>query len=103
MLTGLFDEQFLLRKLDQKTNPLARLDSIGDWQIFLTIIEKTLGRENSASAGRKPYPPLLMFKILILQSLYRNCCESSWPAVSSAFQSGSSGQTPPPSGASEKP
>ena len=71
MLTGLFDEQFLLRKLDQKTDPLARLDSIGDWQIFLPIIEKPLGRENAASAGRKPYPPLLMFKSLILQSLYK--------------------------------
>ena len=65
MLTGLFDEQVLLKKLDQNTDPLARLNSIGDWQIFLPIIEKALGRENAASAGRKPYPPLLMFKILI--------------------------------------
>ena len=71
MLTGLFDEQVLLKKLDQNTDPLARLNSIGDWQIFLTIIEKARGRENSASAGRKPYPPLFMFKILILQSLYK--------------------------------
>ena len=70
MLTGLFDEQVLLKKLDQKPDPLARLNSIVDWQIFLPIIEKALGRENSASAGRKPYSPLLMFKILILQSLY---------------------------------
>ena len=70
MLTGLFDEQFLLKKLDQKTDPLARLNSIVDWPIFLPIIEKALGREDSASAGRKPYPPLFMFKNLILQSLY---------------------------------
>ena len=70
MMPGLFDEQFLLRKLDQKTDPLARLDSIVDWQSFLPIIEKALGREDASSAGRKPYSPLFMFKILILQSLY---------------------------------
>ena len=70
MLPGLFDEQFLLRKLDQMGDPLARLDSIVDWQAFLPIIEKALGREDAVSAGRKPWPTLLMFKILIFQSLY---------------------------------
>lgn len=70
MQTGLFDEQFLLRKLDQMGDPLARLDSIVDWQLFMPIIEKALGREGVSAAGRKPYPPLLMLKILILQSLY---------------------------------
>ena len=70
MMPGLFDEQFLLKKLDQKVDPLARLNSIVDWQIFLPIIEKALGRDNASTAGRKPYPILFMFKILILQSLY---------------------------------
>lgn len=71
MLPGLFDEQFLLRKLDQKGDPLSRLDSVVDWQIFLPIIENALGRDKDiSSAGRKPYPSLLMFKILIFQSLY---------------------------------
>ena len=37
MLPGLFDEQFLLRKLDQKGDPLARLNSVVDWQVFLPI------------------------------------------------------------------
>ena len=70
MLPGLFDEQFLLRKLDQKGDPLTRLDGIVDWQLFLPIIEKALGPKDASCAGRKPYPPLLMFKILIFQSLY---------------------------------
>ena len=65
MMPGLFDEQFLLKKLDQKVDPLARLNSIVDWQIVLPIIEKALGRDNASSAGRKPYPTLFMFKILI--------------------------------------
>ena len=70
MLPGLFDEQFLLRKLDQMGDPLARLDGIVDWRAFLPSIEKALGRVDAVSAGRKPYPPLFMFKILIFQSLY---------------------------------
>ena len=56
MMPGLFDEQFLLKKLDQKVDPLARLNSIVDWQIFLPIIENALGRDNASTAGRKPYP-----------------------------------------------
>ena len=70
MMPGLFDEQFLLQKLDQMADPLARLDGIVDWQAFLPAIEKALGREHAVSAGRKPYPTLFMFKILIFQSLY---------------------------------
>ena len=70
MMPGLFDEQFLLRKLDEEGDPLARLNSIVDWKIFLPILENALGAKDCSSAGRKPYPPLFMFKILILQSLY---------------------------------
>ena len=70
MLPGLFDEQFLLRKLDQKGDPLARLNNVVDWQVFLPIIEDALGRKDTSSAGRRPYPTVLMFKILIFQSLY---------------------------------
>ena len=77
MMPGLFDEQFLLKKLDQKVDPLARLNSIVDWQIFLPIIENALGRDNASSAGRKPYPTLFMFKILILQSLYNQSDEET--------------------------
>ena len=70
MMPGLFDEQFLLRKLDEEGDPLARLNSIVDWKIFLPILENALGAKDCSSAGRRPYPPLFMFKILILQSLY---------------------------------
>ena len=43
MMPGLFDEQCLLRKLDQMGDSLARLDSIVDRQPFLPIIENALG------------------------------------------------------------
>ena len=77
MMPGLFDEQFLLKKLDQKVDPLDRLNSIVDWQRFLPIIEQALGRDKASTAGRKPYPPLFMFKILILQSLYNQSDEET--------------------------
>ena len=77
MMPGLFDEQFLLKKLDQKLDPLDRLNSIVDWRSFLPIIEKALGRDKASPAGRKPYPPLFMFKILILQSLYNQSDEET--------------------------
>ena len=70
MMPGLFDEQFLLRKLDQMGDPLDRLNRIVDWQALVPIIDKALGRENTPSAGRKPYPTLFMIKILIFQSLH---------------------------------
>ena len=71
-------------------DPLARLDGIVDGQAFLPAIEKALGREHAVSAGRKPYPTLFMFKILIFQSLYnlsdedteRELLKISSPAVS---------------------
>ena len=50
MMPGLFDEQFLLQKLDQMGDHLARLDSIVDWQLFLPTIEKAPGREDAVSA-----------------------------------------------------
>ena len=48
-----------------------------DWQCFLPIIEQALGRDKASAAGRKPYPSLFMFKILILQSLYNQSDEET--------------------------
>ena len=68
---GLFDQEEILRRRDKKGDPLVRLNSVVDWQVFLPIIENALGRNKDiSSAGRKPYPTVLMFKILIFQSLY---------------------------------
>ena len=57
MMPGLFGEQVLLRKLDQMGDPLARLDSIVDWQHFLPNIENALGRENPPPQDASPIQP----------------------------------------------
>jgi transposase, IS5 family len=59
-----------LEKLDESGNPLLRLEEMMDWQIFMPTLERTFAKEKKSKAGRKSYPLLLMFKILILQNLY---------------------------------
>ena len=67
---GLFDQQEILHRRDAKGDILARLSSVVEWTSFEPIIKKALSKERRSPAGRKSYPPLLMFKVLILQSLY---------------------------------
>lgn len=67
---GLFDQEIILRRRDKKGDPLARLNSVVNWELFLPVIETALQKNRKSAAGRKPYEPLLMFKVLILQSLY---------------------------------
>ena len=66
---GLFDQQIILKRRDKKGDPLARLNSVVKWHIFLPTIVTALQKNRKSAAGRKPFEPLLMFRILILQSL----------------------------------
>jgi len=68
--TGFFGEEFRLEKLSKQGDPLEKLNKVIDWDIFLPILEKLLNTEKQSNAGAKPYSPLLMFKILILQRYY---------------------------------
>jgi IS5 family transposase len=67
---GLFGEQFRLEKISKHGDPLERLITVIDWSIFSPILELVVAKEKKSNAGAKPYPPLLMFKILILQRYY---------------------------------
>ena len=68
--TGLFGEEFRLQKLSKQGDPLERLDSVINWELFSPILAKTETANKKSNAGAKPYPPLLMFKILLLQRYY---------------------------------
>ena len=68
--TGLFAEEFRLEKLSKQGDPLERLNKVIEWEFFRTAIEKVLNTNKIVNAGPKPYDPLLMFKILILQRYY---------------------------------
>jgi IS5 family transposase len=68
---GLFDEQYLLEKLTKLKDPLVKLNQHIDWNIFRPILDVVFNKpQNSSNTGRPPYDRVLMFKILVLQSLY---------------------------------
>ena len=68
---GLFDEEFNSLKLKELNNPLARLSQVIDFEMFRPTLEKyCLNHEKESNAGAKPYDPVLLWKILILQEKY---------------------------------
>ena len=68
--TGFFGEEFRLEKLSKQGDPLEKLNRVIDWNVFTPTLEKLLNTKKRSNAGAKPYSPLLMFKILILQRYY---------------------------------
>jgi len=70
MLNGLFDLEFRLRELDQGGDPLRKLNQTIDWEIFRSTLESLRDKQRKSAAGRPPFDAVLMFKILVLQSLY---------------------------------
>ncbi len=68
--TGLFDWQERLQSLDKNGDPLLMLNKLVPWESFRSTIEKTRIKKRKNNSGRKSYDGVLMFKILILQSLY---------------------------------
>lgn len=70
MFKGLFDVHTRLAKIDRNGDPLVLLKTAVKWEQFRPELEKIRIKERKSNAGRKPYDVILMFKMLILQSLY---------------------------------
>jgi IS5 family transposase len=70
MYSGLFDLESRFEKIDANGDPLVGLNRIIDWELFRPDLEPIRQKERKSGAGRKPYGLILMFKILVLQSLY---------------------------------
>lgn len=69
--SGFFDLEDRFNKLDMLGDPLKALNEVVDWSVFEPILAKGLAKEKKSNAGRPIlFEPLLMFKVLILQSLY---------------------------------
>jgi IS5 family transposase len=68
--TDLFGLEFHLRNLDKGADPLLRLDALVQWEIFRPALRTLREKPRKSNAGRPPFDEVLMFKILILQSLY---------------------------------
>jgi IS5 family transposase len=70
---GFFDAERRLAALSEKGDPLETIASLVAWESFRADIEAvvlTPEEAKKSKAGRKPFDAILMFRMLILQSLY---------------------------------
>jgi transposase, IS5 family len=70
MISGMFDTDFRMQDIDKNGDPLVALNKAVDWEIFRPQLEVIRQKKRKSTAGRKPFDVVLMFKILVLQSLY---------------------------------
>ena len=70
---GFFDADKRLRALSKNGDPLEAIAGLVPWEGFRADIEAvtlTPDAEKKSRAGRKPFDAILMFRMLILQSLH---------------------------------
>lgn len=65
-----FDVENRLQSVSKMGDPLERLAAMIPWESFRSQLAKVHEKERKSKAGRKPLDVVLMFKILILQTLY---------------------------------
>ena len=70
MVNGLFDVENRLDYLTANGDILPTLKNLIPWEEFRSDLEVIYAHERKSNAGRKPFDVVMMFKILILQSLY---------------------------------
>lgn len=70
MINGLFDIEFRMEDLTRNGDPLVRLNACVDFEVFRLELETIREKERKSLAGRKPFDVVLMFKVMVLQSLY---------------------------------
>ena len=66
---GFFDLEERLAGLSRKGDDLERLNAVIDFELFRPELELAVPRADRSKGGRPPFDHVLMFKILILQTL----------------------------------
>ena len=67
---GFFDMSDRLGSLSRLGDPLEALREQIPWEQFRGLLKGVHEKERKSNAGRKPFDEVLMFKVLVLQSLY---------------------------------
>ena len=67
---GLFDLDERYAALSKSGDPLERLCAVVDFEMFRAELDRALARSDRSKGGRPPFGAVLMFKVLVLQSLY---------------------------------
>ena len=70
MVNGFFDAENRLDYLTANDDILPTLKNLIPWEDFRSELEVIYDHERKSNAGRRPFDVVMMFKILILQSLY---------------------------------
>lgn len=70
MQNSLFDLENRYASLSKTGDPLQRLNTVIDWEIFRPILQRLDAKQRKSQAGRKATCRILMFKMLILQRLH---------------------------------
>ena len=65
-----FDLDERYQRLSENGDPLVKLAGLIDFEAFRPKLATALAQSDGSKGGRPPYDPVLMFKILILQTLY---------------------------------
>jgi len=66
----LFDFDERLVELSAKGDKLERLNAVVDFEMFRPTLEAAVPRADMSKHGRPPFDAVLMFKVLILQTMY---------------------------------
>ena len=67
---GFLDFDIRLDRIDKAGDPLKKINEAVEWEIFRPLLEEARRKEKKGKAGAKGYDVIMLFKILILQSLY---------------------------------
>ena len=70
MQPSFFNQENRLAELEKLDDPPPRLDRIADWGSFKPLLKGIHHKPRKSSSGRKPWDPVRMFKVLVLQTLY---------------------------------
>lgn len=67
---GLFDEEKRYAKLTELGDPLEKLDSIMNWEMFREKLTKVCQKEDYTKGGRPPIDVIVKFKASVLRRIY---------------------------------
>jgi len=68
---SLFDDKFRFEKISKLKNLLEKLNLYIKWEDFLSIIDQTFRKTKPLLGGRPPFDQVMMFKVLVLQKIYK--------------------------------
>ena len=68
--TGFFEKLDRLHQVQSMGDVLNQINSIMDWEIFMTVLERIPVAAAKGPGGRPGFHPMCMFKVLVLQSLF---------------------------------